>query len=416
MNRWFPEGHAIHGQNFRGWTLQHVDFSGNTFHHCDFSESTISGCDFSRSVLDNCTFNRSTIQKCSMLHTRFEHTSAIGARFTLTHLQFANLRYVNFNDASFSGGCLMNSDMYVAHFENAHFHHLQMGWTKITDGHFNGARFISAKLEEVQFKDVELRGAHFEDADACGARFLYVKMQHSSWINACLRHAHFFEVCCDGAVFDRCKILGIGICRVSGKPSLQRDLNCGGDKEPLLVDDLRLAPFIHELRYEDGFGRFADALTSKVVLILGRFSDARMPLLERIHGRLRALGYIPQLIKFPCDGLLDPGSVVNIAAMCSRFVIADVSDAREVIREVVGILSQLRPVVVKPIMEVGQVEPISFVWEKRSQRIHLLPPYEYPDADTLIANLSSAIIQPCEDALARMPSPETRPEYLGATK
>ena len=55
------------------------------------------------------------------------------------------------------------------------------------------------------------------------------------------------------------------------------------DEPVITVDDMQVAQFIYLLLNNENIRSFIDTITSKVVLILGRFSEQRKPILDAIR-------------------------------------------------------------------------------------------------------------------------------------
>jgi len=65
---------------------------------------------------------------------------------------------------------------------------------------------------------------------------------------------------------------------------------------------------------------------SKVVLILGRFSEERKPILDALREALRARRYVPILFDFSGPESRDTTETVTLLARMARFVVADLTD------------------------------------------------------------------------------------------
>jgi hypothetical protein len=107
-----------------------------------------------------------------------------------------------------------------------------------------------------------------------------------------------------------------------------------------------------------GVSRVLSEVASRSVLILGRFTASRKPVLDLLRQDLSTSPnrYIPILFDF--DGTPDRTmieSVLGFAAV-SRFVIADLSDPKWVLAELQQIVSSLRSVPVVPIIHESQRE------------------------------------------------------------
>src|SRR4029077_11573047 len=84
-----------------------------------------------------------------------------------------------------------------------------------------------------------------------------------------------------------------------------------------------------------------DTITSKVVLILGRFTEERKRVLDAIREELRKHDYIPVLFDFDKPATKDLHETITTLARMSRFVIADITDAKSIPQELVSIVEQL---------------------------------------------------------------------------
>jgi hypothetical protein len=69
-----------------------------------------------------------------------------------------------------------------------------------------------------------------------------------------------------------------------------------------------------------------DTITSKVVLILGRFTDERKRVLDAIRVELRRRDYLPILFDFAKPENKDLTGTVSTLAHLARFIIADLTD------------------------------------------------------------------------------------------
>jgi hypothetical protein len=69
-----------------------------------------------------------------------------------------------------------------------------------------------------------------------------------------------------------------------------------------------------------------DTITSKAVLILGRFTDKAV--LDALREELRKRNYLPILFDFSVPATRDITETVSLLARMARFVVADITDAR----------------------------------------------------------------------------------------
>jgi hypothetical protein len=120
------------------------------------------------------------------------------------------------------------------------------------------------------------------------------------------------------------------------------------DQPAITVDNIKVAQFIYLLLNNQEIREVIDIITSKAVLILGRFSEERKPVLDAIRDELREHDYLPILFDFDPTTNQTINETVKTLAGMSRFVIADLTDARSVPQELQIIDTHCRTVAVRP--------------------------------------------------------------------
>jgi hypothetical protein len=137
-----------------------------------------------------------------------------------------------------------------------------------------------------------------------------------------------------------------------------------------------------------------DTITSKSVLILGRFTEERKPVLETLRQELRQRNYLPILFDFEKPRNRDTDETITLLARMARFVVADISDAKSVLQELRAIVPDLPSVPVQPIILSTQEEPGMFDFYRN--RPSFLSVHRYTSQEQLIAELGEKIIRPAE--------------------
>jgi hypothetical protein len=161
----------------------------------------------------------------------------------------------------------------------------------------------------------------------------------------------------------------------------------------ITIDNIEVAQFVYLLLHNQKIRDVIDAITSKVVLILGRFSNERKPVLDALRNELRGRGYLPVLFDFDKPANKDLTGTVQTLANMARFIIADLTDPSCIPHE----LAMLVPgtvVPVQPILLEGQREYAMFMDLKRRYG-WVLEPYSYTSPEQLIAHLGE-VIRPAE--------------------
>jgi hypothetical protein len=142
--------------------------------------------------------------------------------------------------------------------------------------------------------------------------------------------------------------------------------------------------------------RVIDAITSKVVLILGCFSAERKLVLDALRDELRkpARNYVPVVFDFEQPASRTTDETITLLARMARFVIADISDAKSVLQELRGIVPDCPTIPVQPIIVEGQDEPGMFDFLEKYP--WFLKVYRYPTATQLLADLDNHVIRALE--------------------
>lgn len=156
---------------------------------------------------------------------------------------------------------------------------------------------------------------------------------------------------------------------------------------------------VSRVRELDGmhFGEIMSRLTECRVLILGRFSARRLPVLQAIQDHLAAHpnGYLPELFTFKRPDSRDlVEAIVGFAAL-SRFVIADLSEPRSIPQELQAIVPALQSVPVVPIINEGGREFATFAALARRPNV-AQPTVRYRNVDDLRDKLEAEIIPTAE--------------------
>jgi len=166
------------------------------------------------------------------------------------------------------------------------------------------------------------------------------------------------------------------------------------DEPEITVDNLEVAQFIYLLLNNERVRHVIDTITSKVVLILGRFTPERKAVLDALREELRKRDYLPVLFDFDKPASKDLTGTVQTLANMARFVIADLTDPSSVPHELAVVVPGT-VVPVQPVVLEGQREYAMFV-DLKARYHWVLEPYSYASPEQLIADLSAQVIVPAE--------------------
>ncbi len=145
-----------------------------------------------------------------------------------------------------------------------------------------------------------------------------------------------------------------------------------------------------ELINNQNIRNIVDTITSKVVLILGRFTTERKCILDEIRTELRNRNYLPVLFDFQQPNHRDTTETISILAHMSRFIIADITDAKSIPQELQMIIPNLPSVAVLPLLQKSENEYGMFEHFKKYPWV--LPLHRYDAIGDLLEALRDKLL------------------------
>jgi hypothetical protein len=174
----------------------------------------------------------------------------------------------------------------------------------------------------------------------------------------------------------------------------QQDLIITRDDEPAItVDNIEVAQFIYLMLHNEKIRDVIDTIGRKAVLILGRFTADRKAVLDALREELRKCDYLPILFDFDVPATRDITETVSLLARMARFIIADLTDASSIPKELEAIVPSLA-VPVQPLLE-GASRPYA-MFKDYWKYDWVLPVYWYEGLEPLLATLAEKVIAPAE--------------------
>ena len=396
------------GASLRGASVTSAALSDADLRGAVFASANLTGSDLSRSDIRKGTFDNANLSG-----VRFRRAKLSGARFRGTYFFDTTLSQASLKDADLRGVDLSrrtNADLSGACFAGAKMNGANLDWTYLKGADFTATDLSGAKCRNAYFSNAKLAGATLSGALLYRANFFQTDCADVDFREANLRGASFVDVNLEGARFDRSKVYGLSAWNIVGRPASQRDLLLTPkDESPITVDDLEVAQFIYLLIYNPKIRHVIDTVTSKVVLILGRFSKQQKPTLDRIRSELRSRDYVPVLFDFDKPASKDVTGTIETLARMSRFIIANLTDPSSIPHELATIIPLLR------------TTPVALLRRKGSRRYSMiedyvtayngwvLPVYEYRTETTLIRALPRKVLAPVEAKVDELRGNSDRP-------
>jgi hypothetical protein len=325
------------------------------------------------------------------------------------------LQYVDLVEADLSCAKLRGADLVGADLSSAFLPEADLSQADLTGACLRGAYLVGAKLPEASLSGADLgvewlrsdsgtpylRWTNLSGADLCraslrGANLARAWLQGADLRSANLEGALLVATHLENADLTECSIYGISAwdLHVNGK-TIQSSLVITPEGEPVIqVDNLEVAQFIYLLLNNQKIRNFIDAVASKMVLILGRFTPDRKAILDAIRDELRKRDYLPVLFDFEKPASKTTLETVMTLANMARFVIADITDAKSVLQELQAIVPLHPSVPVQPLLLASQEEP--GMWDFFRMSPWMLSAHRYLTQEKLLTELGAEVIAPAE--------------------
>ena len=284
-----------------------------------------------------------------------------------------DLTNINFSNADLRVAILKGAILKEANFHEANIGQADLSGTNLTGANFCRTDLYETILHKADLTDANLQGTQLARTDFKGAKLL------------------------------NCKIYGMSAWDLILDQATQRDLTIyyktySSEEKGLVtqgqitVDDIQVAQFIYLLLHNANIRLAINAISAKVVLILGSFSESRIEILNEMRDELRQMDYLPILFDFDKPQNRTTLETISTIAGLANFILADLTDAKSVLMELQSIVQNNPLVPVEPILHKSQKEPGMI--DSFQQRPNFLEIYEYGDSDELILNLKSKVIIP----------------------
>jgi len=252
-----------------------------------------------------------------------------------------------------------------------------------------------ANLYQADFSKANLYEANLSEASLGYARLTYAILSYARLAKADLRRSSFVDTNLSHANLTNCSVYGISVWNVQTEGAIQDDLVITRRDEPMItVDNLEVAQFIYLLLNNQKIRQVINTVTSKVVLILGRFTPDRKAILDALRDELRNQNYLPVLFDFEKPSSRNFTETMKTLAHLARFVIADLTDPASIPQELQAIIPTLA-VPVQPVLLEGKREYAMFVDFLKTYP-WVLPVHYYRDQANLLATLKDRVIDPAE--------------------
>jgi len=274
---------------------------------------------------------------------------------------------------NFCNANLIKADLREATLKGANFHEANLGGAHLNDADLTNANFCRTDLYETDFSSVA------RPTDLTGANLQGTQLARTNF---------------KGAKLKDCTIYGLSAWNLDVENADQGNLNIRyrvqrGDgsveQAEFSVDDIEVAQLVFLLLDNKKISNLFDQLTSKAVLILGRFEpEKHRQVIENLRRGVRQHDFLPIVFDFKPDPSRDLTETIKILAGLCHFVIVDLTEPRSVPAELFATVEDYQLPFV-PIIQVGQ-KPFA-LFPSLKKYPWLLQPVSYKSPASLSADV-----------------------------
>jgi uncharacterized protein YjbI with pentapeptide repeats len=358
-------------------SLVKSDLSG-----ADLTYAHISGANFSSAIFVKANLRRIDAPGANFTNATFNGSTLDGGNFSRSDFSNASLNDASLNDALFFGAILCNANIRNSVLMNAH----------LSEANLSGVDLSHSNLSEADFSRADLTNAKLVKANFIRAFLNRSNLSGSDLSQANLSHSILVGVNITNATISNSNVYGISVWDLEGEFERQNDLIITPhNKSVITVDNIEVAQFVYLILNNKKLRDVLNTLTSKTVLILGRFAiPERKAILDALRNKLREYDLLPIVFDFdrPTDKDFTE-TIKTLAGMC-YFVIADITNPKSSPLELQATVPDYQIPFV-PIIQEGE-SPFAMMVDLQKKYDWVLDTISYKDGDQLIRILKKGII------------------------
>jgi uncharacterized protein YjbI with pentapeptide repeats len=380
--------------------FEEAEFYRVTFRDCDCSNILLPFASLVQIIIDTCNLKGAVLVGSGLSYPLIGQTSFEDANLSKVHIVGARITEGNFTKANFKDAKLESSTIEASNFENAQLTGIKGQFLNLKKGNFTNVKFANAKIEDSDFSYGIFSGAMLAKAQLINCDFTNADLAGVDLHGTNISRSNLVDANLDGANLEGCRVFGISAWNVTLENANQNSLIITRENEPVVtVDDLEVAQFIYLMMNNTKIKNVIDTVTSKSVLILGRFTEDRKQVLDALRNELRHRNYLPIIFDFNRPASRDLTETITLLARMARFIIADLSDPKSLPQELTSIIPDLPSVPVQPIIISSQREYAMYEHWRRYPWV--LEIHAYQSIDTLMRQLKDKVISPPETWLIK---------------
>jgi uncharacterized protein YjbI with pentapeptide repeats len=390
----------------RGANLANANLSGANLSEADLYRADLAGTDLRRANLFKAQLLRTDLRKAQLDETRLakaslQEANLRGADLSRLDLSEVTLVLADLCDANLRGSDLRRTTLHSANLSKADLRGANLSERFLFGVNLYGANLHRANLSKAYLHQAKLNEANLIKADLSGADLQEADLSRAKLAGANLSGANLegvslVEADISGADLTGCRIYGVSVWGIKLERTKQQNLVITRKNEPeVVVDNIEVAHFVYILLHNHKIREIIDTVGKKGVLLLGRFTDGRIHVLDRLRERLRSLGFVPMVFNFDKPDTKDFTETVRLLANLCHFVIADITNPRSTPLELQAAVPDYM-VPFAAILEKGQ-EPFAMFVDMQNKYDWVLEPViVYSSVDSLLDVFEDKIVKPAQ--------------------
>ena len=371
----------LRGANLEGQLLTWKDLSDADLSHANLNSADLRKANLARAKMQLASIYDAHLNDATIEGADFNGSVIIRSSFAGARMRGVKL-WAEIQRTSFQHALLQGTDL-----SGVRFHGCDFTAADLTDTNLSGAGIFGSSLEETAFNR-----ANMDRIDLTGSRLVRAQLADCRIRDARLINTALIQTDLTGADITGCEVYGSSVWDVATNEHTRQDglIVHGPGKPKIAVDDIEVAQFIYLLLRREKIRNVIDTITSKAVLILGRFTPERKAVLEALAEELRYHQLLPIVFDFEGPATRDLSETIKILAGLSLFVIADVSNPRSSPLELQASVPDYQIPFV-PIIQEGE-EPFAMLDDLKKYSWVLKPVLTYPSIGKLRQGFKSAIL------------------------
>lgn len=394
--------------NFSGTKMARTSFATARFEKCHFNGSELPWSNFSNSDLLETSFSEANLRECDfsksiLVDCDLEKTNATGGRFIGASLSRSSFKNANLTRCDLSGsslkGCkfsyavLLKCILDNSRWDQCSLNEVQGSHACAASAGFVACDLSKSTLDGLLAKDAKFKSCSFVQSNMIAAIFV-----GSSFLDCRLDYAIACKCDFSSATIVACSIFGVSIWGSITDSTMQKNLIIRGGAYNIIVNSLDYSFFLFQCMKNANFRKYFESTSEKLVLILGRFTDERMEVINAVRGALVSEGLIPVVFDFEKPDTQDLSEVVLSLALIARLTIVDLSDPKCAPHEIATIAPNVNSPIAS-LIEAGQ-RPYAMFSDMLKRYPWVLDPHSYTSVQDVGQIVKGKLLPQCEAYIA----------------